>query len=104
MTSTRTLLGTLTLAGLLLLAVAPSRAEDAPGLSWPEPGGRASISRPFQGSPITLGLSSRTGGAIDSLTWGGTQFINAHDHGRELQSAASFDGFWCGSSDMTSDR
>ena len=83
----------LALAGLLLLAVAPSRAEDAPGLSWPEPGGRASISRPFQGSPITLGLSSRTGGAIDSLTWGGTQFINAHDHGRELQSAASFDGF-----------
>lgn len=85
-------MGRLALAAILL-AAAPAWAEDAPGLAWPEPGGRASISRAFKGSPITIGLSSRMGGAIDSLTWGGTQFINAHDHGREMQSAASFDGF-----------
>jgi hypothetical protein len=71
----------------------PARSEDAPGIAWPEPGGRASISAPFKGSPITVGVSSRTAGSIDSLTWGGTQFVNAFDHGRELQSASSFDGF-----------
>ena len=43
--------------------------------------------------PLAVGVSSRTAGAIDSLTWGGTQFINARDHGRELQSAAAFDGY-----------
>jgi hypothetical protein len=32
-------------------------------------------------------------GAIDSITWRGKEFINAHDHGRELQSASSFDGY-----------
>ncbi|MGT2478369.1 hypothetical protein ACU4GR_04430 [Methylobacterium oryzae CBMB20] len=79
----------LLLAGLTGVA----RAEDAPAVAWPEPGGRATISRPFKGSPITLGVSSRTAGAIDSLTWGGTQFINAHDHGRELQSASAYDGY-----------
>lgn len=80
-------------AMLLALAAAPAGAEDAPGIAWPEAGGRASISAPFKGSPITVGLSARTAGAIDSLTWGGTQFVNAFDHGRELQSAASFDGY-----------
>jgi hypothetical protein len=83
------ILACLLLAGCHALA----RAEDGPSVSWPEPGGRATISRPFRGSPIAVGVSSRTAGAIDSLTWGGTQFINDHDHGRELQSAASFDGY-----------
>jgi len=36
--------------------------------------------------------SSRFAGAISSLTWNGKQFINSDDHGRELQSASSFDG------------
>ncbi|WP_345820985.1 hypothetical protein ABC766_02345 [Methylobacterium fujisawaense] len=81
-------------AALLLAGFAGSaRAADAPSIAWPEPGGRATISRPFKGSPLSVGVSSRTAGAIDSLTWGGTQFINARDHGRELQSAAAFDGY-----------
>ena len=81
-------------AALLLAGFAGSaRAADAPSIAWPEPGGRATISRPFKGSPLAVGVSSRTAGAIDSLTWGGTQFINARDHGRELQSAAAFDGY-----------
>lgn len=78
---------------LVALASLPARSEDAPGIVWPDPGGRASISAPFKGSPITIGVSSRTAGSIDSLTWGGTQFVNAFDHGRELQSASSFDGY-----------
>jgi hypothetical protein len=32
-------------------------------------------------------------GAIESLNWRGKEFINAHDHGRELQSASSYDGY-----------
>jgi len=33
----------------------------------------------------------RFAGAIQSLTWDGVEFINRADHGRELQSACSFD-------------
>jgi hypothetical protein len=40
-----------------------------------------------------VGVSTRTAGAIDSVTWGGTQFVNTFDHGREWQAAASFDGY-----------
>ena len=78
---------------ILAWASGPAWAEDAGSIAWPEPGGRATISRAFDGSSIAVGISSRTAGAIDSLTWGGTQFINAYDHGRELQSAAAYDGF-----------
>ncbi len=44
------------------------------------------------GDGIIIHTSSRTAGAIDSLTWNDKQFINADDHGRELQSASSYDG------------
>ncbi len=84
----------LALAALFVTCAAgAARAEDAASIAWPEPGGRATISRAFAGSDIAVSVSSRTAGAIDSLTWGGTQFINAYDHGRELQSAASYDGY-----------
>jgi len=77
----------------MLIVAGTALAEDAPSVVWPEPGGRATISQPFAGAAIAISVSSRTAGAIDSLTWGGTQFINAHDHGRELQSASSYDGY-----------
>jgi hypothetical protein len=38
-----------------------------------------------------LTASARFAGAISSLTWNGVEFIDASDHGRELQSAANFD-------------
>ncbi|MGU3540439.1 hypothetical protein [Methylobacterium sp. A54F] len=79
--------------GLCAAAWSTARAEDAPGLAWPLPGGRLEIAKPYGGSEIRIGVSSRTAGAIDSLTWGGLQFVNSFDHGRELQSAASFDGY-----------
>ena len=56
------------------------------------PDGRASISGKFRNSEIVVSTSSRMAGAIDSLTWNGQQFINSYDHGRELQSAAQFNG------------
>ncbi|AWN41142.1 hypothetical protein [Methylobacterium durans] len=62
-------------------------------MRWPSPEGRASIAQPFAGSQIVLSASSRTAGAIDSLAWNGREFLNRFDHGRELQSAASFDGY-----------
>jgi len=76
------------------IAVSPARGSDAPGVGWPDKPKRGSISSssPFRGSPITIGFSSRTAGAIDSLTWRQHQFVNSNDHGREFQSASSFDG------------
>ena len=42
-------------------------------------------------SEIILTTTTRLAGAIHSLTWDGVEFINSTDHGRELQSACSFD-------------
>ncbi len=50
-------------------------------------------------SGIVITTTDRLAGAIHSLKWNGKEFIDSHDHGRQLQSAASFDGaspkeFW----------
>lgn len=42
-------------------------------------------------SEIVITTTTRLAGAIQSLTWDGVEFINSTDHGRELQSACSFD-------------
>jgi hypothetical protein len=42
-------------------------------------------------SEIVLTTTKRLAGAIHSLTWNGREFINSTDHGRQLQSACSFD-------------
>lgn len=55
--------------------------------------GDAVISAPVLGSNLIITTTKRLAGAIGSLTWNGKEFINADDHGRELQSASSFDGF-----------
>lgn len=52
-----------------------------------------SISAKMNGAMLTIRTSTRVAGAIDSITWRGKEFINAYDHGRELQSAISFDGY-----------
>ncbi|MBI2120144.1 MAG: hypothetical protein HYT94_00790 [Parcubacteria group bacterium] len=54
--------------------------------------GVTSIRGSFSGSPVVLSVSTQFAGAIYSLVWKGKQFINSYDHGRELQSASSFDG------------
>ncbi|MDA0841742.1 MAG: hypothetical protein O3B01_28770 [Planctomycetota bacterium] len=59
------------------------------------PSGNASIRGNAGSSEIIITTTDRLAGAIHSLTWGGKEFIDSHDHGRQLQSAASFD---CGSS------
>lgn len=57
----------------------------------PAPRGNASIRGKAGSSEIVITTTDRLAGAIHSLTWGGKEFIDSHDHGRQLQSAASFD-------------
>jgi hypothetical protein len=42
-------------------------------------------------SEIVIRTTSRLAGAIDSLRFGGKEFINSADHGRQLQSASNLD-------------
>ena len=53
--------------------------------------GDAVIRAPFGNSEIVITTTSRLAGAIHSVTWKEREFIDSEDHGRQLQSAASFD-------------
>jgi hypothetical protein len=53
--------------------------------------GDATLRARAAGSEIVLTTTDRLAGAIHSLTWNGKEFIDSHDHGRQLQSASSFD-------------
>jgi hypothetical protein len=57
----------------------------------PDPSGNAVIRGKAGSSEIVITTTDRLAGAIHSLRWGGKEFIDSHDHGRQLQSAASFD-------------
>src|SRR5262249_59749765 len=46
----------------------------------------------FKDRVVMVTATGRAAGAIESLQWGDTEFLDAHDHGRDLQSAVSFDG------------
>jgi len=50
------------------------------------------IEWPALGSTIHLETSARFSGAVVSLVFRGKQYVDTRDHGRELQSASSFDG------------
>ncbi|MCB9938653.1 MAG: hypothetical protein H6823_10455 [Planctomycetaceae bacterium] len=53
--------------------------------------GNATIRATVGDSEIVITTTDRLAGAIHSLTWKGKEFINSHDHGRQLQSASNFD-------------
>ncbi|MDG2129677.1 MAG: hypothetical protein P8K08_16875 [Fuerstiella sp.] len=55
------------------------------------PIGDAVVRAPYDKSEIVITTTSRLAGAIDSLTWAGQEFIDSHDHGRQLQSASNLD-------------
>jgi hypothetical protein len=74
-------MGTAFFAGWVALADEPRMA----------PIGNASVRGKVGSSEIVINTTDRLAGAIHSLTWGGKEFIDSHDHGRQLQSAASFD-------------
>jgi len=65
---------------IFLIALSKSFATDLPS-------GNAVI----QKSGIRIETTSRLAGAVHSLTWNGKEFIDSHDHGRQLQSAINLD-------------
>jgi hypothetical protein len=54
--------------------------------------GDLKIERPALGSTIQVETSARFAGSVSSIVFRGRQFVDSRDHGRELQSASSFDG------------
>ena len=74
----------------LLTAARAAEADAGPVPSQP-PSGDAVIRAPFGGSEIVITTTSRLAGAIHSVMWKGKEFIDSTDHGRQLQSASSFD-------------
>jgi hypothetical protein len=67
---------TIPIALLLLASLAPARSIAA----------RAD----FRGSPLVV-AADLDRWAVSSITWRGRQFVDTDDHGRELQSAITFD-------------
>jgi hypothetical protein len=57
----------------------------------PAVSGDAEISGTIGGKPLVIRTTSRLAGAIDSVKWDGVEFIDSHDHGRQLQSALNAD-------------
>src|SRR4051794_30788752 len=56
-----------------------------------EPNGDAVIRGKMGPSEVVITTTTRVAGAIHSLTWGGREFIDSADHGRQLQSASNLD-------------
>lgn len=53
--------------------------------------GDAEIAGMIGGKPLVIRTTSRLAGAIHSMKWDGVEFIDSHDHGRQLQSAVNAD-------------
>ncbi|HEY5730713.1 MAG TPA: hypothetical protein VIS72_11715 [Anaerolineales bacterium] len=51
------------------------------------------ISGLVDGDELVLQVSARFGGAVDSITWRGKEFINVFDHGRQISYAWQMDGY-----------
>ena len=51
------------------------------------------ISGMVDGDELVLQVSARFGGAVDSITWRGKEFINVFDHGRQISYAWQMDGY-----------
>jgi hypothetical protein len=79
------------LAAFVLIACASAPALRLLGTGAPQPSGDAVIRAKAGGSEIVITTTRRVVGAVHSLTWGGREFIDSFDHGRQLQSASSFD-------------
>jgi alpha-tubulin suppressor-like RCC1 family protein len=51
--------------------------------------GDSTISAPVFGLPLTIKTSSQYGSGIFSVTWGGKEFVNNYDHGRQISTNMS---------------
>ena len=54
--------------------------------------GNAIIEGSMHGRTLSLRTCSYSAGAVCSLVWHGTEFVNDHDHGRQFQTAFQIDG------------
>jgi hypothetical protein len=79
----RVLLGVTVVAGATIGIAAPNKAHLVRPLI---------IRGEFKGLPVIVTATERSAGAIESLQWGGVEYLDANDHGRDLQSAISYDG------------
>lgn len=61
------------------------------GAQTPVVSGDAELTGLIGGKPLVIRTTSRLAGAIDSVRWDGVEFIDSHDHGRQLQSAVNAD-------------
>jgi hypothetical protein len=61
------------------------------GAPAPVVSGDAELAGTIGGKPLVIRTTSRLAGAIDSVKWAGVEFIDSHDHGRQLQSALNAD-------------
>lgn len=69
-----------------LLCSSPEKVENSAPIN-----GDAVIRGQLGGKKIEITTTSRLAGAIHSLKWNNKEFIDSLDHGRQLQSACSFD-------------
>jgi len=53
--------------------------------------GDAQLSLRVDGSDLTVTTSQRLSGGVDSIRWNGMEFIDSYDHGRQMQTAVSYD-------------
>ena len=81
--------GLVSLRSAFLLACLVGHAAAQPDAT--QVSGDAVIRASADGSEIVITTTSRLAGAIHSLTWNGREFIDSHDHGRQLQSASNLD-------------
>jgi hypothetical protein len=61
------------------------------GAQTPVVSGDAELTGLIGCKPLVIRTTSRLAGAIDSVKWDGVEFIDSHDHGRQLQSAINAD-------------
>jgi hypothetical protein len=75
-----------------LLRIALHQVKESPdGNLFLPVSGDAEIRSTVEGDPLVLRTTSRLAGAVDSITWRGQEFIDSHDHGRQLQSAINLE-------------
>jgi hypothetical protein len=76
---------------LLPILLACGAAVPAGSAAPPAALGDSTIRAKAGCSEIVITTTARVAGAIHSLTWGGKEFVDSFDHGRQIQSASNFD-------------
>lgn len=64
-----------------------------PSVAAATPNGDATITAVSSSKTATLKTLNTLAGAVDSLVWDGKEFIESHDHGRQIQGALNFQDF-----------